>query len=477
MGEKEIDNPYIDTEAAKFLLESDDVPESTKAALTNGNSAVSKALDWLLNDDANAAFGFGEPNALDDDETKLNFLQRLTAGTLGKAFNSDGFTNNENWMSGQDVCTWAGIGCGQLDNIIDNGEEGLRRMQSDNVVTRIDMAKNNVVGEIPSEIALFKDLSQLIMWGNRISGPIPEEIFELTSLTAVDLYDNDITGPLSSKIANLDKLVGIYIGENSLTGQLPKELGELESVEDMWLGPNQISGPIPVEIANLPNLEDFRAPGNQLTGGLPVEFQNLSTLRKLDLDDNEVLLDGQEFPMYLSQLDDLERLTLRNTAMTGELPEMKNGDFSSLTKLYLDGNNLTGELQDNLAWLQKMEIFTISNNPQLGGAIPADLGQMPNLKVLDLSDGRFEGEFSITLNRDEVTALEEIYINGNSLDAISADVTVLENLKVFVFDRNLIDAFPEDVFDAIDDGDIADIETLQGGCNIDCGCCTDVCEN
>ena len=262
-----------------------------------------------------------------------------------------------------------------------------------------------------------------------------------------------------------------------MTGQLPKELGELESVEDMWLGPNQISGPIPVEIANLPNLEDFRAPGNQLTGGLPVEFQNLSTLRKLDLDDNEVLLDGQEFPMFLSQLDDLERLTLRNTAMTGELPEMKNGDFSSVTKLYLDGNNLTGELQDNLAWLQKMEVFTISNNPQLGGAIPADLGQMPNLKVLDLSDCRFEGEFSITINRDEVTALEEIYINGNSLDAISTDVTVLENLKVFVFDRNLIDAFPEDVCDAIDDGDIADIETLQGGCNIDCGCCTDVCEN
>jgi len=124
-----------------------------------------------------------------------------------------------------------------------------------------------------------------------------------------------------------------------------------------------------------------------------------------------------------------------------------------------------------------MEVFTISNNPQLGGAIPADLGQMPNLKVLDLSDCRFEGEFSITINRDEVTALEEIYINGNSLDAISADVTVLENLKVFVFYRNLIDAFPEDVCDAIDDGDIADIETLQGGCNIDCGCCTDVCEN
>lgn len=473
--EKEIGNPNLDTDAAKFLLESDDIPESTKAALANGNSAVSKALDWLLNDDANAAYGFGEPNALDDDETKLNFLQRLTAGTLGKAFNSEGFTNNENWMSGQDVCTWAGIGCGQLDNNIDNGEQGLRRMQTDNVVTRINMNENNVVGKIPSEIALFKDLSQLVLYTNNISGPIPEEIFQLTSLTAIDLYGNNLTGPLSSKIVNLDKLKGIYLGKNSLTGQLPKELGELDSLESMWLGPNEFTGPIPVEITNLPNLQDFRAPGNQLTGGLPQEFENVATLQKLDLDYNEVLFDGQEFPMFLSDLENLERLTLRNTAMTGEMPAMVKGKFPSLTKLYLDGNNLTGELQNNLAFMQKMEVFTMSNNPQLGGVIPTDFGYMPNLQVLDLSDCRFEGEFSI--ESDEVPVLEEIHINGNSLDAISADITLLENLKKFIFDRNLIEAFPEDVCNAIDDGDIANMETLLGGCNIDCGCCTDVCEN
>ena len=304
-------------------------------------------------------------------------------------------------------------------------------------------------------------------------GPITEEMFELTSLSAIDLYDNELTGPLSSKIANLDKLVELYLGENSLDGQLPKELGDLENVESMWLGPNQFTGPIPVEITNLPKLEDFRAPGNQLTGGLPQEFENVATLQKLDLDNNEVLFDGQEFPMFLSDLEDLERLFLRNTAMTGEMPAMGKGKFPSLTKLSLDGNNLTGGLQNNLAFMQKMEIFTISNNPQLGGVIPTDFGWMPNLKVLDLSDCRFEGEFSIDI--DEVPALNEIYINGNSLDAISADITVLENLKKFVFDRNLIQVFPGDVCNAIDVGDMANIETLQGGCDIDCGCCTDDC--
>jgi len=479
-----VDNPNLGTEAGAFLLDNAAVPAATKAALADENSSAAQALDWVLNDDANAAFGFGEAGALESDEAQLNFMQRFAAASLGKAFDVDSFVNSDGWMTGQDVCEWNGIECGplipNLDGTVANRNRNRNRDLEDAnvVVARIVLNNNNVVGVLPAEIAMFTEVTQLILYDNKISGPIPSEIFEMTKLTAIDLFNNELTGEISENFANLVNMVGLYLSENNLSGQIPAALAQMTQLEHLWLEDNNLTGPIPEELGDLQDLEWLLLSGNGFTGGLPESFANLASLDRLDLDRNTVLFENaadKSFPTFLLDMQVLSRLSMRNVSLEGEFPVMSEGNLPLLKELHLDGNLFTGSLTNEIAWLRNLEILTLSGNAQLGGAAPNDIGYLFNLKVLDLSDCRFEGEIpSGEDSWNRATKLEQIYINGNYFTGvIPANFGELQNLKVFIFDKN------EDITDVPNEVcELPDLTRLIAGCDypdLNCDCCTDEC--
>ena len=92
-GELGNGNPNLDTEARKFHLGHPVVPEATKASLADSNSLAAQALDWVVNDEANNAFAFGQVGAFQEKEN--DFMQRFAAASLGKAFDVNGFDNQD----------------------------------------------------------------------------------------------------------------------------------------------------------------------------------------------------------------------------------------------------------------------------------------------------------------------------------------------------------------------------------------------
>lgn len=471
-NENENENPSLDTEAGEFLLNNPAVPESTKEALKDGNSNAALAFDWVVNDEANAAYGFGEPGALHSEETQLNFMQRFAAASLGKAFDVDSFENSDGWMTDKDVCEWTGIECASVDRGLNlNLDNRNRNLQNANVVAKIDLNNNNVVGVLPAEIAMFTEVTQLILYDNKISGPIPSEIFGMTQLTAVDLFNNELTGEISEDFANLVNMIGLYLSENSLSGAIPAALSKMTKLEHLWIEDNDLTGKIPEELGELQSLMWLLLSGNSLKGGLPESFANLASLERLDLDRNMILFADQSFPTFILDLQVLSRLSMRSVSLSGEFPIMAKGHLPNLTTLNLGDNLFTGTLPDEIAWLQLLQVLTLNGNSQLGGAAPPDIGYMPNLRVLDLSNCRFEGEIPSVDGWNMATSLEEIYINGNYFTGvIPTNFGELQSLRVFVFDMN------EDITDVpVEFCDLPGLEAVIGGCDVNCDCCDDVC--
>jgi hypothetical protein len=479
----------LNTPLGKFLMSDPTVSQATKDALEDPNSSASQALDWMIHDDANsdyAALLAQDEGALQNDENvQEEFKERFAAASLGKAFSSDIFLNGNGWMSNAHVCDWEGIGCdGAQGNDGAGGDTaattvGARALQTESsqqqalggrVVSRIILNDNNLSGSIPPEISLFSHVTQLVLYQNQITGSIPQELYQMTKLTGLDLYDNDLTGTLSEDIGNWSSMVGLYLSKNSLVGSIPSTIQGMSRLEAVWLDENQLTGPIPSEMGNIPVLKELLLSNNQLTGGIPENLAN-APLQSLDLDNNQALFvtsESPSFPTFLLDMQSLERLSMRQVNLQGPIPTMARGNLSSLTRLYLDSNILTGSLQNNIAWLQKLEKLSLANNVQVGGAIPTSLGQMPNLKVLDLSNCRFEGNVPSQLAG--AILLEELYLNQNYLEgAVPTELGALVNLQVLRLDSNVnIQSVPTEVCQI-------GIPTLLAGCEATCDCCTDNC--
>jgi len=99
------------------------------------------------------------------------------------------WTNNTNWNSAAPVSDWFGVTV-----------EG-------NSVTQINLAGNNLVGSIPSEIGDFVALTQLNLGaegfpGNNLTGDIPTSIGNLSSLEYLQLAHNSLTGIIPAEIGN-----------------------------------------------------------------------------------------------------------------------------------------------------------------------------------------------------------------------------------------------------------------------------------
>ena len=107
-------------------------------------------------------------------------------------------------------------------------------------------------------------------------------------------------------------------------------------------------------------------------------------------------------------------LYLDNNNLTGEIPR----ELSSLTNLewlLVDRNNLTGEIPRELGRLKNLERLHLENN-NLTGGIPRELGSLTNLERLYLSRNNLTGEIPRELGR--LTNLASLYLLGNMLTGV-----------------------------------------------------------
>jgi hypothetical protein len=125
-------------------------------------------------------------------------------------------------------------------------------------------------------------------------------------------------------------------------------------------------------------------------------------------------------------------LELRDNNLSGELPA-ELGDLKNLKSLVLSSNRLTGIHQD-LGKLTNLTTLDISGN-RLSGPIPSCIRGLKNLKTLNLSHNYFSGGLPVWIG--ELENLETLNLDGNRLSGpIPGALANLSRLTVLRLGHN-----------------------------------------
>ncbi|KAM3713798.1 hypothetical protein ACJW31_01G283500 [Castanea mollissima] len=230
----------------------------------------------------------------------------------------------------------------------------------------------------------------------------------------VYLGDNIIRKFNFSSFPNLDLL---DLWNTGLRGSIPQQIGTLAKLTSLDLSSNNLTGHFPLFLTNLTQLEYFYIYENLISGPIPEELGNSKNLQFLVLSYNK--LTGS-IPSALGLLTNLTYLSLSSNNITGSIPD-KLGDLKNLRYLYLSYNKLTGSIPSALGLLtnltglelgnlKNLRILDLSSN-KLTGSIPSALGLLTNL-----TNNNIVGEIPIELANCSSLAnlsLSHNYLNGS----------------------------------------------------------------
>jgi Leucine-rich repeat (LRR) protein len=320
------------------------------------------------------------------------------------------WTNNTNWLSTTTPSNWYGV------------------TVTDGNVTNINLAFNQLDGNIPSELGNLANLLTLQLGNNQLSGSIPSVLGSLTNLTSLYLQANQLSGSIPSALGSMSNLVILDLTNNWLTSNIPTELSSLSNLESLKLYDNQLVGSIPSSLGSLSNLKSLKLYNNQLTGSIPSSLGNLSNLQELFLNYN--LLTGN-IPTTLGGLSNLRKLYLDNNQLSGGIPTAL-GSLSNLINLRLYNNQLTGSIPPILGSLSNLLYLSLDNN-RLTGGIPTALGSLSNLLSLYLDNNQLTG--SIPVELASLSNLQFLVMHGNqlsgSIPAVLGNLSNLQSIKLY----------------------------------------------
>ncbi|KAF8399185.1 hypothetical protein HHK36_015050 [Tetracentron sinense] len=234
---------------------------------------------------------------------------------------------------------------------------GLGKLQS------LVLLENRLSGELPRCIGNLVNLRRLVLAGNRFTGQIPDSLGGLNELLIFDSSRNSLSGPLPLTFGGLTSLLKLDLSNNLLEGELTREIGNLKNLTLLDLRNNNFSGGLTQSLQEMVSLEEMVLSNNPIGGDImSFGFQNLQNLVILDL--SNMSLTG-EIPESMTDLKRLRFLGLNNNNIWGNISP-KLAALPCINALYLNGNNLTGELKFSERFFGKMgRRFGAWSNPNL----------------------------------------------------------------------------------------------------------------
>ncbi|KAJ0241359.1 Uncharacterized protein HA466_0217710 [Hirschfeldia incana] len=242
---------------------------------------------------------------------------------------------------------------GQLPSLITS----LTNLQS------LVVLENRLTGSLPENLAKLTRLRRLVLSGNRFTGRIPE-VYGLNGLLILDLSRNFFSGPLPLSVGGLCSLLKLDVSNNYLEGKLPIELQSLKNLTLLDLRNNRFSGGLTKEIEEMSTLVELVLSNNHLQGELTgIEWRKLKNLVVLDLS-NTGLKGG--IPWSILELKKLRFLGLSNNSLGGKLFPQMETEMPCLNALYVNGNNISGELEFSKMFYERMgRRLGVWGNPNL----------------------------------------------------------------------------------------------------------------
>ncbi|KAL3497356.1 hypothetical protein ACH5RR_040088 [Cinchona calisaya] len=259
----------------------------------------------------------------------------------------------------------------------------------------------DISGELPQELFMLKELTDLNLGQNVLSGSIPAEIGQLSKMQYLSLGINNFTGLVPPELGNLTQLQSLSFSSNSFDGPLPRELGKLTSLAQLYIDSSGVSGPIPQELSNLKSLQTWWASDNRFTGKLPEFLGDLKALTVLRLEGTS--LEGPIPNSFggLTKLDDLRISDLSNEDSSLNFLE----NLTSASILSLRNCRITGQLPEKLSTFANLKILDLSFN-KLTGQIPNSFQNFAALNYLYLGSNNLSGELPPKLISSELLALD-----------------------------------------------------------------------
>ncbi|KAK7280919.1 hypothetical protein RIF29_08492 [Crotalaria pallida] len=90
-------------------------------------------------------------------------------------------------------------------------------------ITKINLSRRNLTGEIPHELNNMEALTELRLDANLLTGSLPD-MSNLINLKILHLENNKLTGSLPSYLGTLPSLQALFIQNNSFSGEIPSGL-------------------------------------------------------------------------------------------------------------------------------------------------------------------------------------------------------------------------------------------------------------
>ncbi|XP_039164693.1 receptor kinase-like protein Xa21 isoform X2 [Eucalyptus grandis] len=231
-------------------------------------------------------------------------------------------------------------------------------------------------------------------------------------------------------LGNLKNLRVFEAGSNQLTGETHSSelsflsaLSNCQSLRFLALGSNPLCGSIPKSIKNFSSsLQILYAHNCQIRGRIPQEMGSLKRLTALWLNDND--LDGN-IPSSIRGLESLQMLYLENNHLEGPIPD-EICNLTSLGNLLLQQNSLSGSILNCIGNLSSLQKFVVSWN-NLTSIVPVSLWSLQGLIFLDLSHNSFIG--GLPLDIGKMRAMNGIDLSRNRLTGtIPSSIQGLESL-------------------------------------------------
>ena len=271
---------------------------------------------------------------------------------------------------------------------------------------------------------------------------------EQDSLALVDLY-NELAGdnwfhssgwlseePVANwegvkteQVGGKTRVVGLFLGANNLKGTVPQSLARLSALRTLNLQYNrELKGAFPEAIYSLSELRSLRLAQTSFTGGLSEMLGNLKQLDTLDL---------RTSPYDLSMWWDGNEATAKEHRpnkyrLTGALPATI-GQLTNLRFLDLSHQRFSGQLPESLGQLAKLDTLELSNC-RFEGNIPASLGNIAGLKYLSLAGNKLTGEIPQSIGK--LTKLKELWLRRNELSGSIPNLSALQDLKQLGLEKN-----------------------------------------
>ncbi|KAG2686713.1 hypothetical protein I3760_09G020400 [Carya illinoinensis] len=285
---------------------------------------------------------------------------------------------------------------------------------------------------------LLQWVAQIQVQNLGLSGPLPQNLNKLSMLTDLGLQKNNFTGALPS-FSGLSNLRNAYLDNNrfdTIPGDFFDGLVSLEVLALDYINLNASTGwMFPTQLQESPQLRNLSCISCNLVGPLPSFLGMFSSLSNLKLSVNN--LSGQIPSLGGSALQMLWLNDQRGGGLTGPINMVTT--VTSLTSLWLHGNQFTGEIPDSIGNLTLLKDLNLNGN-RLVGLIPDSLVNMP-LENLDLSNNRLMGPIP-KFKATKFSFNSNAFCQSTPGDLCAPDVMALiEFLKWVNYPSNLVSSW------------------------------------